>query len=133
MTIPYQEMTYAAPERNPGDESFFEAAKKGELLLKHCGDCGETHYYPRALCPHCMSDKVQWQKALGEGVIYTFSVTRRAGPIPYVIAYVTLKEGVTMMTHIVDCDIDSVRIGQQVRLVYKPTVGDVPVACFTPV
>jgi len=29
--------------------------------------------------------------------------------VPYAIAYVTLEEGVTMMTNIVDCDLDAIR------------------------
>jgi uncharacterized OB-fold protein len=64
-------------------------------------------------------------------VIYSFSVMRRATP-PYVIAYVTLDEGVTMMTGLVDCDFDALRIGQPVRVVWTPTDGGPPVPMFTP-
>jgi uncharacterized OB-fold protein len=45
---------------------------------------------------------------------------------------VTLAEGVAMMTNIVDCDLDSIRIGQAVRVVFKPTDGGPPVPMFTP-
>ena len=61
-----------------------------------------------AFCPYCFSDKLEWKQASGKGKIYTFSVMRRA-PEPYVIAYVTLDEGVSMMTNIVDCDFDKVK------------------------
>ena len=54
-------------------------------------------------------------EASGNGTIYTYSVMRRA-PMPYAIAYVTLDEGPTMMTNIVDCDLDEIRIGQAVSL-----------------
>ncbi len=67
----------------------------------------------------------------GRGTIYSYSVMRRA-PVPYAIAYVTLEEGVTMMTNIVDCDFDALRIGQPVRVVFKPTDGGPPVPMFTP-
>jgi uncharacterized protein len=56
----------------------------------------------------------------------------RRAPVPYAIAYVTLEEGVTMMTNIVDCDFDSIRIGQNVRLVFKFSDGGPPVPMFTP-
>ena len=36
---------------------------------------------------------------------------RRGVPIPYAIAYVTREEGVTMLTNIVDCDLDAIRMG----------------------
>ena len=28
-------------------EAYWEAARAGRLLLKKCGACGKTHYYPR--------------------------------------------------------------------------------------
>jgi len=56
----------------------------------------------------------------------------RRVPVPYALAYVTLDEGVTMMTNIVDCDLDSIRIGQRVRVVFKPTDGGPPVPMFAP-
>jgi uncharacterized OB-fold protein len=57
----------------------------------------------------------------------------RRVPVPYALAYVTLDEGVTMMTNIVDCDLDKIKIGQAVRLVFKPSEGGPPVPMFTPV
>jgi hypothetical protein len=45
---------------------------------------------------------------------------------------VTLNEGPTMMTNIVDCDLDNIRIGQSVRLVFKPSDDGPPVPMFTP-
>jgi uncharacterized OB-fold protein len=126
-----KERTYPAPEPNPETKRFWEAAAQGQLLLKKCGDCGEVHYYPRALCPFCGSDRTDWQPASGRGTVYSWSVMRRA-ETPYAIAYVTLDEGVTMMTNIVDCDLDGIRIGQAVRVVFKPTAGGPPLPAFTP-
>jgi uncharacterized OB-fold protein len=55
----------------------------------------------------------------------------RRVPAPYALAYVTLDEGVTVMTNIVDCDLDKIRIGQKVKVVFKPTEGGPPVPTFT--
>jgi uncharacterized OB-fold protein len=71
-------------------------------------------------------------QAKGTGTIYTYSVTRRGTPVPYAIAYVTLDEGVRMMTNIVDCDLDTVRIGQKVKVVFRKTEGGVSVPVFSP-
>jgi uncharacterized OB-fold protein len=60
------------------------------------------------------------------------SVAHQVADAPYAIAYVTLDEGVTMMTNLVDCDFNALRIGQRVRLVFKPTDGGLPVPTFTP-
>jgi len=121
----------APPPVNPETKPFWDAAANGTLLLKKCNGCGEVHYYPRTLCPFCFSDKTEWLAAAGRGTIYSYSVMRRA-EVPYVIAYVTLEEGVTMMTNIVDCDLNAVRIGQRVKLTFRPTDGGPPVPMFTP-
>ncbi len=126
-----QERKIQAPVPNLETKAFWEAAGEGKLMIGKCTACGKTYYYPRALCPFCLSDKTGLQQASGNGVIYTYSVMRRA-PIPYAIAYVTLAEGPTMMTNIVDCDLDQIKIGQPVRLVFKESDGGPPVPMFTP-
>lgn len=122
---------FPAPLPNPETRPFWEAATEGRLLLKRCRSCGETHYYPRSLCPFCGSGETEWLTASGGGTIYAYSVMRRA-EAPFAIAYVTLDEGVTMMTNLVDCDLDGIRIGQRVRLVFMPSDGGPPVPAFTP-
>ena len=126
-----KERKIASPEPTIGTEAYWEGARNGKLLLRHCTSCDRLHHYPRALCPHCFSDKLDWREASGKGRVYTYSVMRRA-PEPYVIAYVTLEEGVSMMTNIVDCNFDTVRIDQPVTVVFKASENGQPVPMFTP-
>jgi uncharacterized OB-fold protein len=119
-----------APQAGPETQPFWDAAAKGQLLIKQCRACGESHYYPRPLCPFCGSDATDWQTAAGTGTVYSYSVMRRA-EVPYAIAYVTLDEGPTMMTNLVDCDFDRLKIGQRVKVVFSPTDGGPPVPTFT--
>jgi len=120
-----------APAVTPETKPFWDAAADGRLVIKQCTACGQSHHYPRTICPFCGSDATEWRPASGRGKVYTYSVMRRV-PEPYVIAYVTLEEGPTMMTNIVDCDLDSVRIGKAVRVVFKPSEGGPPVPMFAP-
>jgi uncharacterized protein len=124
------ERQIAAPLTNPENAPYFEAAKEGRLLVGKCNDCGEYHFYPRVLCPHCNSDKTEGVAAKGTGVIYSHSTMRRGVPAPYTIAYVTLDEGVSMMTNIVDCDPDALKIGDKVRLVFRSAEDGTPVPMF---
>jgi uncharacterized OB-fold protein len=126
-----QERKIPAPQPNPETQPFWNAAAQGKLAFKKCRSCGQPHHYPRALCPFCFSDQTEWLTASGRGTIYSYSVMRRV-PVPYAIAYVTLEEGPTMMTNIVDCDLDALRIGQKVKVAFKPTDGGPPVPMFTP-
>jgi len=112
-------------------EPFWAAAKEGVLKFRRCTACAKPNWYPRAVCPYCFGD-TDWEASKGTGEIYSVSVTRRAGPIPYAIAYVRLDEGVTMLTNITDCDLDSLKIGQRVKLVFKPTEDGNHLPMFTP-
>ena len=132
MTLMAQDRKVPAPAVNAEVKAYFDAAAEGRLLVKRCKACGEYHHYPRALCPHCFSADTEWLQAKGTGEIHTYSVLRRGVPVPYCIAYVTLDEGVSMVTNIVDCDLDAVRIGQKVKVVSKPTDGGAPVPMFAP-
>ena len=114
---------------NPENLTFWNAAAEGKFIIRKCNSCGRAHWYPRAICPFCFSDKTDWVTATGKGKIYSFSVMRRA-PEPYAIAYVTLEEGPTMLTNIVDCDFDTLKIGLAVKLVFKSSEGSFPVPMF---
>lgn len=124
------ERKIANPDVNPETRAYWEAAAQGTLLVPRCKSCGEAHWYPRALCPFCFSDVIEAVPSSGTGVIYSYSVMRRA-PEPYAVAYVTLTEGPIMLSNLVDCDFNALRIGQAVKLVFKPSENGQNVPMFT--
>lgn len=121
----------AAPNVLPESLPFWQAADEGRLLLKKCNACGEVHHYPRDICPFCLAEDTAWTESAGQGTLYSFSTMGR-GDAAYTLAYVTLAEGVTLMTNVVDCDPAALRIGQPVRVVFKPSHGGHAVPMFTP-
>jgi uncharacterized OB-fold protein len=115
-----------APPINPESRPYWEATAEGKLLLPRCTTCGTVIWYPRTICPACGSRDVGWFEAAGRGTIYSFSVNRRGmgdyqGIDSYVLAYVELTEGPRMLTNIVDCDPQSLAVGQQVEVVFHDT------------
>ncbi len=126
------ERTYPDPSITMESEVYWQACGDGVLMLKRCADCGETHFYPRAICPLCFSDNTEWVEASGKGRIYTYSVTRRA-EVPFAIAYVTLEEGVTMLSNIVEADLDALAIGQAVEVTFRQSEGGQALPLFRPV
>lgn len=124
------------PVIDPDTAPFWQAARERRLLVKYCVDCAKAHFYPRELCPHCHSDAVQWRDAKGTGSIYSFTVARRpAGPAfaadaPYVVAVVQLDEGVRMMSNIIGCAPDDVRIGQRVQVSFDEVTPEVTLPKF---
>jgi uncharacterized OB-fold protein len=131
MTMAAKEIKYVAPTIYPETQNYWDAASEGKLLVKRCLDCGEHHHFPRESCPFCFGERTEWRNASGQGTIYSYSVMRRAA-VPYVIAYVTLAEGATMMSNIVDCDPDKLRIGQTVEVTFRPSEGGPALPMFKP-
>jgi uncharacterized OB-fold protein len=131
MSTPYVDRPLPAPLVDAATEPFWTAAREGRLTARRCQSCGKFHWYPRPICPFCQNDTV-WEELSGLGEIYSVSVTRKAGPVPYAIAYVALAEGITMLTNIVDCDLDTVHIGQRVKVAFKPAEDGQMVPMFRP-
>lgn len=118
-----------APLANPETEAFWERCNARKLTYRHCNACEEAHYYPRTYCPFCFSDDTEAREASGKGTIYTYSVMRRV-PEPYAIAFVTLAEGPTILSNIVDSDLDGLTIGQSVKLTFRHSVDGPLVPMF---
>ena len=140
MTLTEKVLPAPAPFVHPEVKPFWEATAEGRLVLPKCLECDTLIWYPRPFCPNCASTRVDWIAASGRGSIYSFTVNRRgqadlaayreAGV--YVLAYVELEEGPRVMTNIVDCDPDSVRIGQQVEVVFHDTGQGTALPRFRP-
>jgi hypothetical protein len=121
-----------APTIDPTNKPFWDAAREGRFLIGLCKDTNRHFFYPRGVSPFTLSTNVALVEAKGTGTIYTFTVARTKEP--HAVAYVELDEGPRIFTNITDCDLDALKIGQQVKLVWKPTAdGAPPVYMFTPV
>jgi uncharacterized protein len=93
------------PQPTKVTKPFWDAAKRHELMLQRCDECHKFIYYPRARCPHCFSDRLQWRSCSGKGKLYSFTVVRRPSTRlfaePYVLAIVELEEGPRMTSNVV--------------------------------
>ncbi len=131
--------TKPLPHLDEENRPWWEALKRHELYLQRCRDCGALRYYPRALCPECLSSRTEWLRARGTGTVYTFTITyQNATPgfresLPYVLAYVELDEGLKLLTNIIDCAPEQVRIGMPVTVVFDDVTPEVTLAKFRPV
>ena len=99
----------------PEMRAFWAAAAEGRFLMPHCQACGKYHWHPRAICPFCESDRIAFVDSPGRGEVYSYSVARTWDP-PHVVAFVQVDEGPCILTRIVDCDVESVRVGQKVKV-----------------
>jgi hypothetical protein len=123
-----------------GDSAMFcDGCKEGKLLIQQCEDCAQHIFYPRAVCPHCMSDRIKWVESSGKGKVYSFTVARRpahpafADHVPYVVALITLDEGVRMMSNVINVDVDAVKCDMPVEVVFVKVDDQITLPKFQPV
>jgi len=134
-TKPYKKPLPRIDEESRG---YFEALTRHELYVQRCRSCGTKRFYPRAVCPVCLSDATEWLRASGRGTVYSFTVTHQnqapgfRDELPYVLAIVELAEGLRLMTNIVGCPPDAVHIGMPVEVVFEDVTPEVTLPKFKP-
>jgi uncharacterized OB-fold protein len=137
-TTPAKKYSKPLPRIDEESRPWWEALQRHELYIQKCRACGELRYYPRALCTECLSPNVEWLKCSGRAKVYTFTTTYQnqtpgfRDSLPYIMAYVELEEGVKMLTNLVDCTPEQVRIDMPVEVVYEDVTPEVTLAKFRP-
>jgi len=117
---------------------YWAAAREGRLVVQQCQSCRQVWHPPLPSCPHCHSASLGWHGTTGAGTVYTYTIVRHpthfafAGRIPYVIALVELAEGPRLVTGIIDCALDDVRVGLPVRVVFREVADGVTLPYFEP-
>jgi uncharacterized OB-fold protein len=120
-------------------EPFWEAAKRHELVMPRCKTCSGLFFYPRELCPNCLSSDLEWVPVSGKGRVYSYTVVHQpAHPAfredaPYVYAMIQLDEGPRFIANIVGCSIEDVEVDMRVCATFDDVTPEVTLIKFTPV
>lgn len=129
---------HPAPPMTPESAAYWKAAAKGELLVGWCGDCKKPHHAPQGVCPFCWSSNVKAKPASGRGKVNSFAVIHQTampdfiGLVPFVVAYVELDEGVSLVSNIVNCDWKQVKIDMPVVATFETVADNVGIPLFKP-
>ena len=127
------------PRPTPESAPFWQGCQDQKLLLQYCTVCGTHQFYPRVICANCMSEQLEWREASGRGTVETYTVVTRAvseayaADAPYVIALITLEEGPRMMSNVIGCDVESVKCGVAVEVVFERWSAEITMPKFRPV
>jgi len=105
---------------------FFERAREGQLTAVRCGACGALAVPPKQFCPACAQRAWEPVALSGEGTIASYTVIRvapraHAADVPYAIAAVEMREGVSILGRLVGIPIEEVAVGLPVR--FQPLVS----------
>ncbi|HTJ65759.1 MAG TPA: Zn-ribbon domain-containing OB-fold protein [Alphaproteobacteria bacterium] len=127
------------PALDPESTPFWQACKEHTLKIVKCGACGHLRFPPTSFCPACNSDRIEWVEASGKGTVFSWIVVRHpvpkdvyAGDVPYVVALVTLEEGVRMPTNIVGCAPEDVTAYMPVRVQFRDVTPEITLPVFAP-
>ena len=124
------------PELKGLNKEFYDHCKAHNLSFQRCLSCRTWRHVPRDMCDECGSDQWEWAKSSGKGKIFSWTVVHRAlhpsfkEDIPYGVAIVEMDEGVRIVSQVVDCPTDEIRLGMPVTIVYDDVTPEVTLPKF---
>ena len=119
------------------NEHFWRGGAEGELRFLRCRSCRTYVHPPSPRCPDCLGDDLAAEAVSGRATVLTFTLNHQpwvpAADHPYAIAIVEIEEqeGLRLMTNIVHCPAEDVRVGMPVRVVFEEH-EDVFIPLFEP-
>ena len=125
------------PKLTPSNAHFWQGGAEGELRFLRCGACQTWVHPPAPVCPSCLGREVAPAAVSGRATVLTYTLNHQpwvpAADHPYAIAIVEIAEqpGLRLMTNIVNCPPEEVRIGMPVRVVFEQH-EDVYIPLFEP-
>ena len=97
------------PVATPETKHYWEGLRVGELRLCRCCVCERIYFPPSNVCPGCSGLQIGWIKASGRATLYSYVISERPLPEwgiqgPMSVAHVTLEEGPSLVSTVVNCD-----------------------------
>lgn len=130
------------PQPVPDEDSlvFWQGCDRNRLLIQQCDACHAFRFPPSPVCPHCMAAFATWREDPGEGCVVTFCIyhSELAGPawrseLPYVVAVIHLAfSGINILSNVLCEQVELVRIGMAVRMIFETVNGNVRLPKFVP-
>ena len=133
-----REYELPVPIADEVSEPFYAGAKEGRLMLVRCSQCARYRLPGRERCADCWSTDSEWVQASGRGKLYSFGVMHQqyhaafADVIPYNYAMVELEEGPRLVTNVVDCPNDDLRIDMPVEAFFDAVSDETTLIRFRP-
>jgi uncharacterized OB-fold protein len=129
-------MTNTATIRPFTVASFDQYLAEGKLMASRCVNCGTLDLPPRAICPKCHSENLEWTETSGKGKLAGFTVVSIAPTFmieqgygrdkPYASGIVELEGGVKISARIIGVDAtkpEEIKVGTPLTVDFI-TVGE---------
>jgi len=131
---------YQKPLPVPDEDSqpFFAGAREQKLMIQRCSTCGTAMWPVKTRCINCLEAELTWVQASGQGTLYSFVLMHQvyhpgfASEVPYNIAEVDLAEGLRIITNIIGCPNDQLRIGMSLEATFESLADEITLPKFKP-
>jgi uncharacterized OB-fold protein len=114
---------------------FWAHLREGRLMVQRSRSSGEFVFYPRLIAPRSGADDLEFVEVSGGGTIYSSTTIRRPAKHggDYNVCVIDMDEGFRMLSRIVDCAPDAVRISMRVQAVIEKVDFGLHANCEQPV
>ncbi len=113
------------PQVHKMNQLFFEGTALGELRIRLCTQCSARFHFMSEWCPSCYAQELSYMVASGRGKVTHFTVchtspyTEFDEVTPYILALIELEEGVRMMSNVIECPLEDIRVGLPVKVQFE--------------
>ena len=108
------------PAINRDNQYFWDGARAHELRIQTCSACGEHYFPPTPRCWKCGGMDMSWIVASGRATLYSWAAPHYPQAdgfrYPVVAALVELEEGTRLVSNVVACTREDLRIGMPLEL-----------------
>ncbi len=125
------------PVENQDNAHYWQGLRDGKLLIQRCTSCNTLRHPPQPMCERCQS--LQWDsiEASGKGTVYSYTTMYypEIPPFDYpnTIVLVDLAEGVRLVSQLLNCKPEDVKIGMKVEMKIAEVQDGMSLPQFYPV
>ena len=118
-------------------QGHWDAARRGEVAIKFCDDCGKVLHLPRAYCSGCGGWNTSWRSVAPTATLYSYTTTERelrpGVEPPYTVVVVELDEAPPARLFGYLPGRPELRIGQPMRARFERVDDEVTLVQWEPV
>jgi uncharacterized protein len=115
---------------------YWEGCARGELRFLRCANCHQALADAPRICWRCHSRELNWEVSEGRGRLYSWTIVWRPQTpeftVPYVPIIVELEEGWQLLSNLIGCEHDAVRVGLPVELELHRLTESITLPYFRP-
>ena len=130
--------TRPVPAITPEMAPFWDAARRHQLVVQRCLDCGSLRFPAREVCSRCLSRRVEWHPVSGRGRVFSLVIMHQASHpwfaarVPYAVVVVELVEGARILSTVNGLPPHGVAIDMPVEVAFEDVTPEVSLPVFRP-